>query len=131
MKALALALLLPGTAWAAEPLTGAEFDAYTQGKTMTYALEGKVWGREQYLAGGKVIWAFEGEPCKHGFWREAQPGLICFSYEDAPFDLECWRFFQGEGRLEAQSTEDAPANPLAAIEETDEPLACPGPDVGV
>ena len=130
MRWLVLALL-PGAAWVAEPLTGAEFDAYTQGKTMTYAEGGRVWGREQYLPGAKVIWAFEGEDCKHGTWEEAEPGLICFSYDDDPSDVECWKFFMGDGGLEALSTKGGGGFPLAAIEETDTPLACPGPDVGV
>ncbi len=130
MKWIVLAFL-PGIAWAEVPLTGAEFDAYTLGKTMTYGEGGRIWGREQYLPDAKVIWAFEGEECKRGTWTEAAPGLICFSYEDAPANSECWHFYKGEGRLMAQSTKGDGSFPLAAIEETATPLACPGPDVGV
>lgn len=131
MKAAALLALLPIAALAETPMSGPEFDAYTKGKTMTYAQGGLVWGREQYLPGAKVIWAFEGQACKHGSWAEAAPGLICFSYEDDPADLECWNFYEGEGGLWARSLGSETAAPLAAIEETDAPLACPGPEVGV
>jgi hypothetical protein len=129
---LALALgLWPAMAGADTPMSAAEFDAYTKGKTMTYAQNGEVWGREQYLPNRQVIWAFEGQECKRGTWDEPAPGLICFAYEDDPADLECWRFFADAGRLLAQSEGSDSAQPLAAIEETDAPLACPGPDVGV
>ena len=108
MKVLALvALILPGPALAQDALTGPEFEARITGKTMTYGRDGQVWGREQYLKGRRVIWAFEGEACKRGTWAEAAPGLICFTYDDRPGDPECWQFFDEGG------------------------LACPGPDVGV
>lgn len=134
MKRAAFAVglsVMAAATWADEPLSGPEFDAYTQGKTMTYAQGGTVWGREQYLPGARVIWAFEGQDCKRGAWHEAAPGLICFAYQDNPADLECWRFFHREGKLFAQPDGADNAAPLAAIEETNAPLACPGPDLGV
>jgi hypothetical protein len=128
--AFALALL-PAMAMAEEPLSAEAFAAYATGKTMTYARDGRVWGREQYLAGRQVIWAFEGQDCKRGLWHEEAPGLICFVYDDDPGGLECWRFYLRDGRLVAWSDGSETGEPLAVVEETPEPMACPGPDVGV
>lgn len=124
-------LLLAVQARAETPLTATEFEARTTGRTMTYAQEGLVWGREQYLQGRRVIWAFEGEDCKRGIWDEPLPGLICFAYDDRPGDPQCWRFFDKGGRLLAQLEAAPEVGLLSAVEETDLPLACPGPDVGV
>ncbi len=125
MRAMLALCLLAAPAWAETPLSAAEFEARTTGRTMTYAREGQVWGREQYLAGRKVIWAFEGEPCKYGTWEEPSPGLICFAYEDAPDEQECWRFYDRAGGLVAQS-ELAPEGVLAAIADSDKGMVCDG-----
>lgn len=124
---LVLALVaLPGLAWAETPLSAVEFDARTMGRTMTYAQEGQIWGREQYLPGRKVIWAFEGEPCKYGTWAELAPGLICFAYDDAPTEQECWRFFDRGAGFFAQSELAPDAAMLAAVEESDKGMVCDG-----
>ncbi len=124
---LALALMfVPGVALADTPLSGAEFDARTLGRTMTYARDGDVWGREMYLKDRKVIWAFDGEPCKRGLWQEPAAGLICFSYEDAPDEQECWRFYDRAGRLFAQSELEPDAMMLAAVEESETGMVCDG-----
>lgn len=125
MRALALLALLPGMALAETPLTGAEFDARTQGRTLTYSRDGQVWGREQYLKDRKVIWAFEGEGCKNGVWNEPQPGLICFVYDDAPDEQECWRFFDRPEGIFAQSELD-PEGGVAAIADSDTGMICGG-----
>lgn len=117
------------TAEAAEPLTGAEFESYATGKTLTYALQGTVWGTEQYLPGRRVIWAFEGEDCKRGSWYE-QAGSICFLYEDRD-DAQCWQFFNDGTGLRAQFAGDPAGAPLSELAQSTEPMPCPGPDVGV
>lgn len=127
---LALATL-PAAALAEEAMSAKDFEALATGKTMTYARDGSIWGREQYLAGRRVIWAFEGEACKRGIWYEAEPGLICFVYDDDPDGLECWRFYLQDGKLVAWSDATLTGMPLAVVEETAQPMACPGPDVGV
>ena len=123
---VAACLGLATPAWAETPMTGAEFEARTTGRTMTYARDGQVWGREQYLAGRKVIWAFEGEDCKRGVWDEPQPGLICFAYDDAPDEQECWRFYERQGGLFAQSELAPEAGVLAAMQESDKGMICGG-----
>lgn len=118
-------------AFADEPLSGAEFEAHVTGKTLTYAQDGVIWGREQYEPGRQVIWAFEGQDCKRGSWTEPEPALICFEYQDEPGDLECWRFFRRANGLTALSDDAPDGLPLAVVEETADPMACTGPDLGV
>ncbi len=128
MKSLALALcLIAAPAWAQTPMTGAEFDAYTLGKTLGYGMDGQVWGIEEYLPGRRVRWAFVGDACKTGQWFEAADSQICFVYEDEP-DQHCWLFFLTGNRLTAESV--GSGLPLAELSH-DHGLSCPGPDVGV
>jgi hypothetical protein len=114
------------------PLTGAEFDAYATGKTLTYSDGGTLWGQEQYLPGHQVIWAFKDAPCQYGSWSEvALPGagpMVCFTYEDQPEDVNCWQFFQGPQGLVAQFMQGGA--PLSELAQTSEPMQCPGPEVG-
>lgn len=123
--ALAMAFV-PGLALAETPLSGAEFDARTIGRTLTYAGDGLVWGREEYLKDRRVIWAFEGEPCKYGRWQEPQPGLICFSYDDAPQEQECWRFYDRAGGLVARSELSPEEASLAVVEDSETGMICGG-----
>ncbi len=47
-----LAFCLSGVAFAAEtPMSGAEFEAYATGRTLTYAERGVIYGIEEYLPG--------------------------------------------------------------------------------
>lgn len=129
MKAILTLLLLATPAYAETPMTAAEFEARVTGRTMTYADGDRIWGREQYLPGRSVVWAFEGQECKHGTWWEGEDGAICFSYDDggAP---DCWLIYDRGAGLAAQPL-DAEGAPLSAVEESREPLFCPGPQVGV
>lgn len=111
------------------PLSAAEFEAYTTGKTMTYAEGGAVFGTEQYLPGRRVRWAFTGDQCKIGHWYP-EGDLICFVYEDTA-DPQCWKFWQDEAGLRARFNDDPAGTELSEVRQTDQPLACAGPDVGV
>lgn len=111
------------------PLDAAAFDAYSQGKTMTYAAGGQIYGIEQYLPGHRVRWAFVGDICKEGTWFQ-QGDEICFDYEDTPA-LQCWRFYQTPAGLMARFSGDPASDPLIAVRESPEPLPCLGPKVGV
>lgn len=134
-KALTLIVVLAtGTAAQAQDpgrkLSAAEFEAFTTGKTLSYATEGNTpYGAEEYLPGRRVRWAFTGQECTEGEWYEAGE-LICFLYEDNP-EAQCWSFFLTPQGLRAQfeNREDTP--PLYQIGESPEPLFCPGPEVGV
>ena len=112
-----------------QPLTAAEFDAATVGRTLYYNSGGQPYGVEQYLPGRKVIWAFLGDDCRKGEWYpEGQD--ICFVYEGNP-DPQCWTFYQSNSGLLARFRGDPASLPLIAVEESGEPMACMGPDVGV
>ncbi|MEM1302881.1 MAG: hypothetical protein AAGH17_09880, partial [Pseudomonadota bacterium] len=102
----------------------------TTGKTLTYSRVGSTpYGAEEYLPGRRVQWAFEGGECKLGQWFERQD-QICFVYEDNPVP-QCWSFFLRGGGLMAQFENDTGSDPLYEIAQSDEPLFCPGPQVGV
>ncbi|MFN4154668.1 MAG: hypothetical protein ACK4HF_08445 [Paracoccaceae bacterium] len=133
MRRLALCLMLLPTALAAAeppvPMTGAEFEAYTNGKTLTFSQRGEVYGAEQYLPGRKVRWAFKGETCRDGHWYE-QAGQICFAYTYDPTP-QCWTFWRQEGRLTGLFVGDGSGSELSEVAQSPDPLACAGPDIGV
>ena len=131
-KALRLSLilgLLPMPAHAETPLTGAEFEAYSTGKTLTYAMGGQIWGIEEYKANRRVMWAFTDAECREGYWYEKDQ-QICFIYED-PNDPKCWLFYLDAGGLRARFATDPPEMELSEVANSPEPMGCLGPDVGV
>lgn len=130
MRALVLVLTLTATAAHAEqPLTAEAFDALTQGRTMTWAEFGGVYGVEQYLPDRRVRWTVLGDDCKTGHWY-AESAMICFVYEDQ-LDPICWEMTQSAtGLLARHSSRPAGADPVV-IEDTTEAMACFGPEVGV
>lgn len=131
MRRAVLALMLLAQPALAQPvlMTAEEFEAYATGKTLTYAREGLVWGTEQYLPGRKVIWAFTADICREGYWYEDQ-GAICFVYEDDGLP-QCWDFYLEANRLSARFLGDIEGVPLSEVAQTDGPMPCAGPDVGV
>ena len=131
-KALRLSLilgLLPMPAHAETPMTGAEFEAYSTGKTLTYAMGGQIWGIEEYKANRRVMWAFTDAECREGYWYEKDQ-QICFIYED-PNDPKCWLFYLDAGGLRARFATDPPEMELSEVANSPEPMGCLGPDVGV
>ncbi len=132
-NAFALALFaLAGPLSAAEPgesLTAEQFDAATVGRTLFYNSGGEPYGVEQYLPGRQVIWAFLGDDCRKGRWYE-EGSEICFVYDDNP-EPQCWTFWKSDEGLVARFRGDPLGLPLIAVEESPEPMACLGPNVGV
>lgn len=122
--------LVPHLAQAQDPMSVAEFEAYVTGKTLTYSQFGQVYGTEEYLADRKVRWAFTEDVCQYGTYYESDPGLICFVYDIDPTP-HCWTFWQEGTGLRALSVTDTPGSELSEVSQTDEPLACAGPDLGV
>lgn len=111
------------------PMTAEEFDARTLGKTITYSAGGTPYGIEEYRPGHKVVWAFAEGDCREGDWFQ-QGDQICFDYHDETA-LQCWIFRDSPAGLTAQFQGDAQSEPLVSLTESDKPLNCPGPEVGV
>lgn len=126
---LALLLLAHPALAQTTPMTAEEFEAYATGKTLTYARDGQVWGTEQYLPDRKVVWAFTADICREGYWYEDR-GAICFVYEDDGLP-QCWNFFLQSDRLQARFLGDGDSTPLSEVAQSDGPMPCAGPDVGV
>ncbi len=130
VRLLSLLALLPVAALAQTPMTAEEFEAYAEGKTLTYAEGGQVFGTEQYLPGRRVRWAFTQDICQDGTWYQ-QGEQICFVYEGGAGDPQCWTFWREGGRLKARFAGDPDGRELTEVEQSQGPLLCPGPDVGV
>lgn len=128
VAALATAALPTG---AQTPMTGEEFDAYTVGRTLSYASAGQAYGIEQYLPGRRVRWAFIGDTCQEGTWYESGP-MICFVYEYNPDDHQCWIFTRTpDGMTGVFQGPDGPGTELYEVQQSDQPLTCQNLDVGV
>jgi hypothetical protein len=125
---LALLLLFATPAWAEPPLTAEAFDALTLGRTMTWAEHGQVYGVEQYLEGRRVRWTVLGDDCKAGHWYQ-DGAMICFQYEDDPAP-DCWTITLGPKGMIARYAGALPDDEPVVVEETTEPMACFGPEVG-
>ncbi|MCB1359713.1 MAG: hypothetical protein H6899_07725 [Rhodobacter sp.] len=135
LPALAQEQSKPDTAPQATPsapaMTADEFDAYTLGRTLSYAFQGTPYGVEQYLPDRHVRWAFNGDDCQDGTWYERN-GNICFVYENAPGNEQCWRFYRsGDGMRGVFQGPDGPGTELYEVQQNDRPMACLGPGVGV
>jgi hypothetical protein len=130
-RVLPLCVLLFATplAGAEVPLSAAEFEALSVGRTLGYALGGEVYGAEQYLPGRRVLWAFRGEECRTGYWYQ-QAAEICFVYVHDPAP-QCWTYFRDGGGLRARFAGDPPGAEAATVTELPDAVVCPGPDVGV
>ena len=126
---LAATLLADPAAMAQDAMTAAEFEAYVEGRTMTYGTGGAPYGAEEYRPGRRVRWSvFDGE-CLEGVWYPKSED-ICFRY-DALEGEKCWRFTLTPQGLAAEFTSDPDDFTVYEVERSDEPLECPGPKVGV
>ena len=123
----ASALLAP--AQAQTPMSVQEFEAYVTGRTLPFGVDGIPYGIEEFRPGRRVVWAFIGEECRKGRWfpRDEQ---ICFVYDDAPAIEHCWIFWRGEGGLNARFMGEDPVTELYEVENSPQPLFCPGPQIG-
>lgn len=127
--------LLCGAAYAQDapkprPMTGAEFDAYTLGNTLTYMESGKTYGIEQYLSNHQVTWSYENDECRKGYWYEPEPAMICFNYENTPGGPQCWNFFKTDSGIRARFISEPMGLELYEARISRAPLVCFGPRVG-
>ena len=119
----------PLTGLAETPMSGAEFEAYVNGRTLTYAENGVIYGIEEYLPNRRVRWAFTEDECRDGFWYE-EDNQICFVYE-GDIGLQCWRFTRSGSGLIARFMGAGDGREVYEAQQSKEPLRCLGPDVGV
>ncbi|MEM1387674.1 MAG: hypothetical protein AAGG54_08700 [Pseudomonadota bacterium] len=127
---LILALtLLTNPALADEAMSAAKFEAYVEGRTLTYHDQGVAYGIEQYLPNRRVRWAYLDQECWEGYWYDDGPN-ICFVYEDSP-QPKCWRFSRKNGKLSAVFIGAENGRELYEARNSSEPLVCLGPNIGV
>jgi len=120
--------LIAAPAGAQTPMSVAEFEAWSTGKTLVYALNGVVIGSEQHLPGRQTLDSDLGGPCVDGVWF-AQGDAVCFVYA-AYEGTHCWRFWR-DGDLVMASPLGAAADDEAYTVTLDaSPLDC-SPQVGV
>lgn len=121
--------LWPFIALAETPLTAAEFDRYTRGKTLFFSVDGERYGAEEYFDQRRVRWTFLDGHCKDGRWFAQGPD-ICFVYEDNP-NTQCWQFFLEPHGLSARFMGRDDDTVIYEITDPDEEMICLGPEVGV
>lgn len=126
---VALSLPLAAVEPEPEPMTAAEFEAYSTGKTLYFATDGRVYGAEQYLSGRRVIWTFLDGACTEGFWYEAR-GMLCFEYRHDPDDPQCQRFYRTPAGVTVRFENDPAGTEYVELYQSREPLPCTGPEVG-
>ena len=128
-RTLALALFLASPALAQAPMTAEEFEAYVTGKTLYFSHLGVNYGVEDYRTGRRVTWSFLDGQCSDGIWYPVED-MICFDYE-GDIDTQCWRFYQQGNRIRAEFASSDAEIDLYEAAESDEPMMCLGPEVGV
>lgn len=111
------------------PMSAEEFEAYVTGKTLYFGSGGTPYGAEQYLDDRRVRWSFLDGQCQDGYWYE-DAGLICFLYENRE-DPQCWSFVRNGDGLTALFQDQPGGTELYEAQQSDEPMLCLGPDVGV
>ncbi len=132
MRALLILALLPLPALAETgpetsaredaPLTGAEFDALTRGRTMdTFDADDGLYGVETFLPGQKVIWRDAGK-CTRGTWEQVGQ-QICFTYEAGRNNPVCWTYHDRGGWIEGWFRGDHATVPIQ-LREGKAPVSC-------
>lgn len=128
MLRAALSLVCLATAAAAEtPMTVAEFEAWSTGRTLDYFVDGALWGSEMHLAGRATVDADAGGICRSGHWYP-QGDDVCFVYDLNPGPY-CWRFFRHGDQVRAEFLGEAFADTIT-ITLSDAAIPCT-PEVGV
>ncbi len=113
-----------------EPMTGAQFERYTMGRTYTFGHPGVApYGIELYRPNRQVTWAVFSDVCVDGYWYDTPENEICFVYDDNPIH-KCWLFFKQVDTLTADFVGD-PNDLEYEVVQTSASMPCLGPMVGV
>jgi len=75
-----------------QPLTGEEFAAFVEGKTMDTYNETGQFGVETFLPDRRTLWRDADDRCLKGSWTETD-GIICYTYEDDDPGPFCSSFY--------------------------------------
>lgn len=131
IKLAAPLVALLATAAAAEIIPPAEFEALSEGRTLTFDKGGTFYGAEQYGPNRYSLWQDATGDCAEGSWFPAGDA-ICFVYDRQPEPI-CWIFERRDGDYFARVAGTPPrdASEIRLREIIDEPLSCPAPDLGV
>jgi len=123
MRNLLLVLTLTSPAAAQDGMTGAEFDAYVTGRTITFRTDlNPSYGIERYLPGRRVMWSTFDGICQYGVWFESK-GDICFRYEHDP-EHKCWTIYDEPGGLRGVFTTRPNTTVIYEIPDREDPLIC-------
>ncbi|WP_143535583.1 hypothetical protein [Roseisalinus antarcticus] len=126
MRWLVTCALISGTALSAQaetPLDAEAFDAITQGRTLTFLVDGAPYGIERYMADRRVLWSFLDGQCALGEWYP-QDDSICFLYDIDPEAPQCWEVFKDGDGLRTVFTEDPDRPAIYRAREGDEEMIC-------
>ena len=105
-----------------------DFGEMAEGYTLYFDQRGRPYGVEQFLPGQRTIWAFEGDECLEGEWF-AIGDAICFEYDGHP-GTHCWTIHDRAGQLRIRALGAMPEDDLTLSRRSEEPMFCPGPNVG-
>ena len=120
-------LLLPVLA-TAQPMTPDEFAAFATGRTLDYAVDGRVMGSEAYFPDRSVRDADTGGPCRTGLWYPDGPA-VCFVY-DGSDQHHCWLYWREGDKVLAKPLLADPGDSAQTVTPSATPLSC-APEVGV
>lgn len=121
----ALALILSTSVAAAEtPISAEDFEAHVEGRTLTFEAGGQPYGIERYMTGRRVLWSVFDNHCAIGKWYP-DGEAICFLYDTAPDDPQCWFVYLEGDRLKTVLVDDLEGEALYEARESTEELICP------
>lgn len=126
-------IFLAATASAkAQDMSPAEFEAMIEGTTTYYTQGTEYRGIERHQRDRRVLLRTEDGACYVGHWY-ARGNDICYVYDENP-GPHCWKIYRRGGVLYAGLVDLEPGDEpqeIAFAEINDDPIDCPGPDLGV
>lgn len=123
MRSLLILLALSAPAFAQDRMTGAEFEAHVEGRTITFRTElNPAYGVERYMEGRRVMWSTFDGICQYGIWFESK-GDICFRYDGDP-EHKCWAIYDEPGGMRGVFTTRPNTTVIYEVPEADDVLIC-------